>query len=83
MIKVLVRKKKGEVYLFFPEYEANQGNLLSYQWIGQHCEASLGFYKSTKPCDDVALVKHYEQHYDCELQVVKRLPKNFREKDTK
>ena len=53
-VKVIFRKAKNpytheyEVIAFFPEIEANYGKILSYMHIGQHAEASLEFYHSTK-----------------------------------
>ena len=48
-VKVIFRKtKEGEIIAFFPELKANHGNILSYMHIGQHSEASVRFYWTTK-----------------------------------
>ena len=48
-VKVIFRKNKdGEVIAFFPEFHVQRGNIMSYMHIGQHGEASLDFYYSTK-----------------------------------
>ena len=36
---------------FMPDVEANPGNIMSYEHVGQHGEASLMYYWSTKPCE--------------------------------
>jgi hypothetical protein len=36
---------------FLPDVEANRGNIMSYEHMGQHCEACMGYYRSTKPCE--------------------------------
>ena len=46
-VKVIFRKKDGEVIAFFPEFHVQYGNIMSYMHIGQHGEASLDFYYST------------------------------------
>lgn len=52
-MKVIFRKKgtrkEKEIYAFFPEATCQRGNIMSYQHIGQHGEASLEFYNETKP----------------------------------
>lgn len=48
-VKVIFRKiKDGQVIAFFPEFHVQRGNIMSYMHIGQHGEASLDFYYSTK-----------------------------------
>ena len=48
-VKVIFRKtKSGEVIAFFPEFHVQRGNIMSHMHIGQHGEASLDFYYSTK-----------------------------------
>lgn len=48
-VKLIFRKtKSGEVIAFFPEFHVQRGNIMSYMHIGQHGEASLDFYYSTK-----------------------------------
>ena len=80
-VKVVFRKAKNpytheyEVVAFFPEIAANYGNILSYMQIGQHSEASLEFYWTTKKATEAEykpLLKELKAIYnDCEL-VVKR-----------
>lgn len=36
---------------FLPDVEANPGNIMSYEHMGQHGEASMDYYWSTKPCE--------------------------------
>ena len=36
---------------FMPDVEANPGNIMSYEHMGQHGEASMDYYWSTKPCE--------------------------------
>ena len=36
---------------FLPDVEANPGNVMSYEHMGQHGEASMDYYWSTKPCE--------------------------------
>ena len=38
-----------EAIAFLPDTEANPGHVLCYQHIGQHGEASLGFYLACRP----------------------------------
>ena len=48
-VKVIFRKiKDGQVIAFFPEFHVQRGNIMSYMHIGQHGDASLEFYYSTK-----------------------------------
>ena len=51
-VKVIFRKADGEIIAFFPELNANFGNILSYMHIGQHGEASYEFYLSTKKAEE-------------------------------
>lgn len=76
-VKVIFREFEGEVIAFFPEARVNYGNILSYQHIGQHCEASLEFYWLTDVADEPVyspLLEELKQVYsDCILDVRKRL----------
>lgn len=53
-LKVIFRKtknpntKENEVIAFFLELKANYGNILTYMHNGQHSEANLEFYYTTK-----------------------------------
>lgn len=40
--------KNGDPVLFFPEYAANRGSIMCYGHIGQHSEASMGYYASLR-----------------------------------
>ena len=65
-VKVIFRKaKSGEVIAFFPEFHVQRGNIMSYMHIGQHGEASLDFYYSTKKAN----AQEYESLLN-ELKVV-------------
>ena len=77
-VKVIFRKNKnGEVIAFFPEFHVQHGNIMSYMHIGQHSEASLDFYYSTKK----ASVQEYDTLFnelktiydDCVLVVKQKL----------
>lgn len=48
-IKVIFRKDKtdGTIIAFFPESTAKAGNIVCYEHIGQHGEASLEYFYST------------------------------------
>lgn len=82
-VKVIFRKSKNpytneyEIIAFFPEIEANYGNILSYMHIGQHSEASLEFYHSTKKATEEEykpLLNELKAIYDnCELVVRQKL----------
>ena len=65
-VKVIFRKNKdGEAIAFFPEFHVQYGNIMSYMHIGQHGEASLDFYYSTKKAN----AQEYEPLFN-ELKVV-------------
>jgi len=49
MDKIILRKYENKIIAFFPEVKVNPGMILSYAHIGQHSEASLSFYRETKP----------------------------------
>ena len=82
-VKVIFRKAKNpytkeyEVIAFFPELNANYGNILSYMHIGQHGEASLEFYWETKkaPVEEYKpLLNELNGIYDdCILEVKQKL----------
>lgn len=49
MDKVILRRYKTfphEVLAFLPDVPANPGNVMSYQHVGQHGEASVEFYRT-------------------------------------
>ena len=77
-VKVIFRKNKdGEVIAFFPEFHVQYGNIMSYVHIGQHSEASLDFYYSTKKANTQeykSLLNELKVVYDdCILTVRQKL----------
>ena len=77
-VKVVFRKNKdGEAIAFFPEFHIQCGNIMSYMHIGQHGEASLDFYYSTKkanPQEYETLLNELKVVYDdCILTVRQKL----------
>lgn len=47
------RRLGEEVVAFFPGAPANQGMVMCYSHVGQHCEASYDFYlKNCRPCSE-------------------------------
>ena len=77
-VKVIFRKIKGEqVIAFFPEFHVQRGNIMSYMHMGQHGEASLEFYYSTKkanPQEYEPLLNELKAVYDdCILTVRQKL----------
>lgn len=80
---ILKKTPDGELILFFPETPANPGYIMSYQLIGEHCEASLDFYRSCRPyrhprivgsgtdyAEAQAFVSFYEKHFGCKLKLI-------------
>lgn len=46
------RAKPRDVIAFLPDVPANPGQIMSYQHIGQHSEADIGFYRDcTRPAN--------------------------------
>lgn len=82
-VKVIFRKVKNpytneyEVVAFFPEVEANYGNILSYMHIGQHSEASVDFYREASMITQEEYKPLLEEltalYDDCELVVKQKL----------
>jgi hypothetical protein len=77
-VKVIFRKTKDEeIIAFFPESVVNSGNIMSYMHIGQHGEASLRFYQSTKKATEMEYKKLLNElrniYSDCELVVKQKL----------
>lgn len=82
-VKVIFRKAKNpytekyEVIAFYPEIEANYGNILSYMHIGGHSEASLDFYHNTKKATleeyKPLLVEIKGIYDDCEIVVRQKI----------
>lgn len=68
--------------LFFPDYEANEQNIVCYAFVGQHSEASLAYYRMLrKPktpqqlTETQELVSHYAKHFldstECMMEVLR------------
>ena len=81
-VKVIFRKNKdGEAIAFFPESHVQYGNIMSYMHIGQHGEASLDFYYSTKKANaqeyELLLNELKAVYDDCILTVRQKL--NYRD----
>lgn len=76
-VKVIFRKVDTDVVAFFPELPANYTCIMSYMHIGQHAEASMGFYHESKVASEseyASLLEELKKVYsDCELIVRKRL----------
>ena len=77
-VKVIFRKNKdGQVIAFFPEFHVQRENIMSYMHIGQHGEASLDFYYSTKKANAQeyeSLLNELKAVYDdCILTVRQKL----------
>lgn len=87
--KVIYRKESdGEIIAFLPELPANYGKIVCYAHMGQHSEATLEYYQSTKsakPAEYMALHTELKSIYnDVELDVKRRmyyadLTENWRE----
>lgn len=80
-VKVIFRKTKdNEIIAFMPEASVNYGNILSYMHIGQHSEASLEFYWTTKKATEEEykpLLNELNGIYDdCTLIVKQKLNHN-------
>lgn len=75
-VKVIFRKtKENEIIAFMPEANVNYGNILSYMHIGQHSEASLEFYWTTKKATEEEykpLLEELKMIYDDYILVVKQ-----------
>jgi len=41
-----------ECIAFLPDIPSNEGNIMSYMHVGQHSEASVGFYHDCTPATD-------------------------------
>ena len=73
-METIIRKfPQGDLILLFPrEIADHQGNILSYQWLGQHAPASPALINELdSPAGEEAqeLVRHYENHFNCELEL--------------
>lgn len=82
-VKVIFRKVKNpyanewDIVAFLPETPACYGNIMSYIHDGQHDEASMEFYWSTKKATPEEYADLLEElkgvYYDCELVVKQRM----------
>lgn len=79
--------KDGNPILFFPDASANPGNMLCYVHMGQHSEASLGYYRSLRNVRPdkkervalAALLREYKGFLDKSeyIEIVRRDSKRF------
>lgn len=84
-VPVIFRKHlfmgEWEVMAYFYDAPALPGNIMSYEHIGQHGEASLEYYHSGKPAtpeEYAELLKELQCVYnDCELIVKKRINRDI------
>lgn len=78
-IEMIFRKTKdGDIVAFIPYcYKVYFGDIMCYQHIGQHSEASIGFYQETKLAEKEEykeLLEELKQVYnDCKIVIKKRL----------
>jgi hypothetical protein len=66
----------GEIIAFMPYEPAAYGNMLSYVHMGQHSEASIGFYHECKPAiqDEYDELKNeLENHCGYNVETKKRI----------
>ena len=77
-VKVIFRKEKsGDVIAFFPEFKANYGRMVCYAHVGQHGEADIEYYWTTKKATEdeyKPLLNELKNIYnDCVLDVKYKL----------
>ena len=88
IIRVCPKSDYGsrELILFFPErsymkrtpYSFFERIIESYLIVGQHGDASEGFYNMTSPIPEsrkieaAEMIRNYEKNYDCKLRIIKR-----------
>lgn len=68
--------RRWEPVAFLPDVPANPGRVMSYEHCGQHSEASLDWYRTTKPCTEAEYAKLRDemvQHYGYRPKVMKKL----------
>ena len=80
-VKVIFRKNKNnDVIAFFPEARVNYGNIMSYMHIGQHDEASLEFYLTTRKANENEYADLFAElrgiYDDCQLVAKQRINYN-------
>jgi len=90
MTKVIFRKKwwrtqqEWEINAFFPEAHVNPGNILCYVHCGQHSEASVDYYMSTKPCTEKEYADLKRELETCcgydDLKVVQKVTRHDQER---
>ena len=79
--------KYKEAILFFPdsnaEYRKGWSDQIDYYvFVGQHGTSCMGYYYECKPLREGKpytqeikdLIEHYENHFDCKLNLVRRVP---------
>lgn len=76
-IKVVYRKKDGEIMAFFPELSANYGKIVCYAHIGQHGEAALEYYWATEKANPDEYAALHEEltsiYYDDQLVIRQKI----------
>lgn len=78
-LQVIFRKdKSGNITAFFPGMRCNYGMIACYQHIGQHSEASIGYYMDTVQAQEKEYMPLLEEltgiYNDCRITIKKRLP---------
>lgn len=61
---------------FLPDVEAGPGWIMSYEHCGQHCEASMNYYRSTKPCEPelyAPLLEEMVANFNYRPRIMKKL----------
>lgn len=84
---VIPRWKGGRPILFLPDAPANPGHIVCYEKIGQHGEAAMEYYRSTRRARPAkterlalrALIREYEGFLDKSehIEIVRRDTKRF------
>lgn len=81
IVKVLFRKtgsrKQKRIVAFFPDTVVRNGNIMSYEHNGQHCEVPYEFYLSTKPASRLEYAELLDElrnvYKDFKLEIKSRL----------
>jgi hypothetical protein len=78
MDKVVFRVIRGEVNAFIPDIKANAGNILCYAHVGQHSEASLGYYRLGRLAtpEEYAALKAELESIGYKVKVIKRITRS-------
>ena len=65
MIKTIVKQDSEGIILFFPEYPANPGFIMYWNFRGGHGEACIDYMRRCKRADiNSAIVKNAIDYYD-------------------